>query len=104
MGCAIQTLDASRIKGKWQDQLQWDLICRTPTWYNNEWESGAGPLEAGEIYYDNEKKVYESTAPTSSRWFSRFVLVGKRGMVVVRIRDEALTVDQILLIGYTDEE
>ena len=24
MGCAIQTLYASRIKGKWKDQLQWD--------------------------------------------------------------------------------
>ena len=26
MGYAIQTMDASWIKGKWQDQLQWDLM------------------------------------------------------------------------------
>ena len=31
MGCAIQNLDASRRKGKWQDQLQWDSMRRTPT-------------------------------------------------------------------------
>ena len=35
MVCEIQNLDASRIKGKWQDQLQWDSMRRTPTWYNN---------------------------------------------------------------------
>ena len=50
MGCAIQTLDASRRKGRCQDQLQWDLMRRTPTWYTNEWEAGAGSLEAGYIY------------------------------------------------------
>ena len=42
MGCAIQTLDASRRKGKCQDYLQWDSMRRTPTWYNNAWEAGVG--------------------------------------------------------------
>ena len=31
MGCAIQNLDTSKRKGKWQDQLQWDSMRRTPT-------------------------------------------------------------------------
>ena len=66
---------------------------RTPTWYNNAWETGAGFLEAGAIYSENDKDMYESTAPTASRWFSRFMLGEKRIMVVVRRQDEALTVD-----------
>ena len=78
MGCAIQALDASRRKGKWQDQLQWDSMRRTLTWYNNEWDAGAGSLEAGAIYSEDEKKVYESTNPTANRWFSIFMLVAKR--------------------------
>ena len=31
MGCAIQTLDASRRKGEWKDQLLWDSMRRTPS-------------------------------------------------------------------------
>ena len=50
MRCAIQTLDALRRKGKWQDKLQWDLMRQTTTLYNNAWEAGAGSLEAGDIY------------------------------------------------------
>ena len=37
MGCAIQTLGASRIEGKWQDQIKWYSMRRDPTWYNNAW-------------------------------------------------------------------
>ena len=35
MVCAIQTMEASQRKGKWQYQLQWDSMRRTPTWYKN---------------------------------------------------------------------
>ena len=87
MGCEIQTLDASRIKGKWQDRLQWDLMWRALTWYNNSWEAGAGYLEAGAIYSEIDKKLYESTATTESRLFSRFIMGRKRIMVVVRSQD-----------------
>ena len=72
---------------------------RTPTWYNNAWEAGAGSLEEGAIYSANDKNVYESTATTASRWFSRFMLGAKRRMGVARRQDEALTVNQLLLIG-----
>ena len=99
MGCAIQTLEAWRRKVKLQDQLQWDSMRRTPTWYTNEWEAGAGSLEAGDIYSENEKKVYESTAPTAGRWFSIFMMGAKRRMGLVRRQGKALTVDQLLLIG-----
>ena len=84
MGCEIETLDASQRKGKWQDQLQWDLMLRTPTWYNNAWEAGAGSLEAGAIYSANERNVYDSTAPTASIWLSTFMLREKRRMGVMR--------------------
>ena len=104
MGCEIQTLDDSRIKWKCQDRLQWDLMLWALTWYNNSWEAGAGYLVAGAIYSENDKKVYESTATTASIWFSRFILGGKRRMVVVRRQDEALTVYQHLLIGDIAEE
>ena len=58
MGCALQIMDTSRIKGKWQDQLQWDSMCRTLTWYKNVWEAGAGSMKAGAIYSANDKNVY----------------------------------------------
>ena len=67
MGCAIQNLDASRRKGKWQDQLQWYLVRKTPAWYNNAWEAGAGSLDTGDIYSAKDIKLYESTSPTASR-------------------------------------
>ena len=100
----IQNLDASRRKGKWQDQLQWDYMLQTPTWYKNAWEAGAGSLETRAIYSVNVKNVYDSTAPTASIQFSRFMLGEKRRMGVVRRQDEALTVDQLLLIAEIAEE
>ena len=70
----------------------------------NAWEAGAGSSGAGAIYSANDKKVYESTDPTESRWFSIFLLGAKQRMGVVRRQDEVLTVDQILLIGDISEE
>ena len=78
-----------RKKRKFHDQLQWDSIHRTPTWYNNTWEAGVGFYEAGAIYLSNDNKVYDS----------RFILREKLRMGVVKSQDEALTVDQLLLIG-----
>ena len=53
----------------------------------------------GSIYSSNDKKVYESTAPTASIWFSIFIMGGERRIRVVRRQDEALTVYQLILIG-----
>ena len=104
MRCVIQTLDASQRKGKCQDQLQWYSMWRTPTWYNNALEAGVGSLEAGSIYSANDKKMYDSTDTNARRCFSRLVMRAKRRMVLVRRQDEALTVNQLLLIGEIAEE
>ena len=77
---------------------------RTTTWCNDAREAGAGSFEAGAIYLANEKNVYESTARTASISFSRLMLVENRIMGVVRRQDEALTVNQLLLIGEISEE
>ena len=61
-------------------------------------------MEVGAIYSDNDKKVYNSTDPTASRWFARFMLGEKRRMGVVRRQDEATTVDQLMLIVEIAEE
>ena len=61
-------------------------------------------LEAGAINSESDKNVYESTSPTENRWFSRFMLGEKRIMGVARRQDEALTADQLLLIGEIAEE
>ena len=61
-------------------------------------------MEEGAIYSENEKKVYEFTASTASRWFSRFMLGENRRMVLARRQDKALTVDQLLFIGEIAEE
>ena len=47
----------------------------------------------------NYKKLYDSTAPTERILFSIFVLGGEWRMGVLIRQDEALTVDQLLLIG-----
>ena len=88
----------------WKETRNRDSMRRTPTWYNNAWEAAAGSLEAGAIYSANGKNVYESNYPTSSRWFSRFMLGRKRIMGVVRSQDEALTVDKLLFIGEISKE
>ena len=69
MGCAIKTMDASRRKGKWQDQIQWDLMRRNPTWYNNAWEAVSGSLGAGAIYSSNEKKCMSPLLPLQTGGF-----------------------------------
>ena len=56
------------------------------------------------IYLANEKRVYESTANTANIWFSIFMMGEKRRMGVMRRQYEALTVDQLLLIGDIAEE
>ena len=60
-------------------------------------------METGDIYSENEEKVYDSTAPNTSRWFSRFMLGAKWRMGVMRRQYEALMVDQRLLIVGIDE-
>ena len=72
--------------------IQWDTMQKTPTWWTNVFESGEEYGE-GAIYSSNDKKVYELTAPTASRWFPRLILGAKRRMGVVMKQDEALTVE-----------
>ena len=93
MVCALQNIDALRIKGMWKDQIQWDLLRQTSTSCNNEWEAGSGSLEAGTIHSADEKKVYDSTSPTARRCFSIFMLGEKWIMGVMRSQDKTLTVD-----------
>ena len=59
---------------------------------------------AGAIYSENEKKLYDYTDPTASRWFSGFMLGSNRRIGVARRQDKALTVDQLLVIGEIAEE
>ena len=99
MVCELQTLDAFRRKVKWQYQLQWDSMRRTFTWYNNAWEAGVGSSDTGDIYSSTDKKVYESTSPLASTWFSIFMLGAKQRMGVARRHDKALKIYQLLLIG-----
>ena len=61
-------------------------------------------MEAGAIYSENGKKLYESTTTSESRWFSRFIMGEKQRMGVLRRQDEALTFNQLLFIGDISEE
>ena len=67
----------------------------TPKCYTNVSEAGE---EYGEGVIYSDWKVYESIAPTASCWFPRFILGAKRRMGVVQKQDEALTVEQLLVI------
>ena len=51
-----------------------------------------------------KKKLYESTAPTSSRWLSIVMLGANIIMVVVRRQYKVMKVNQLLLIGEITEE
>ena len=99
MRCALQTMNALRRKVKCHDHLQWNFMHINRTWYNNTRETGVGSSEAGAIYSSNDKNVYKSTSPMTRIWFSIFVLKKKRRIGVLRRKDEALTADQLLLIG-----
>ena len=94
MGVAVMTLNASLRKGRYANHLQWDSMRKTASAYNNAFEAGED-FRAGSIYASYDKKMYESQAPTASKWFSRFMLGTKRRMGVIRKQDEALTVDQL---------
>ena len=97
MRITLMTLNSSLRIGRYLDTIQWDTMRKTPTWWTNAFEAGEEYGE-GAIYSSNDKKVYESTAPTASRWFARFMLGAKRRMGVVRKQDEALTVEQLLAV------
>ena len=94
MGIAITILNASLRKGRYAEHSQWDSMRKTASTYNNAFEAGED-FRAGSIYASYDKKMYESQAPTASKWFSRFMLGTKRRMGVIRKQDEALTVDQL---------
>ena len=97
MGCSLHTMVAMLQKGLYQDHAQWETCRKTPTWYTNAYEAGEGCGEQA-IYSNHDSKVYASTAPTSSRWFPRFMLGAKRRMGVMRKQNEALTVEQLMAI------
>ena len=95
MGVAVSTLNASLRKGKYAGHLQYDSMRKTPTAYNNAYEAGE-EFGTGAVFSNQDKKSYETHAPTGNRWFTRFMLGAKRRMGVIRKQDEALTVEQLL--------
>ena len=103
MTCALITLNASMRTGTYTKHLQWDTMRRTPTWYNNSFAASEGTT-AGSIWSGDERKLYGTSAPTASKWFSRFMLGAKRRMGVIRRQNEALTVPQLLGILRIGEE
>ncbi|KAL7530331.1 hypothetical protein ACHAXR_005038 [Thalassiosira sp. AJA248-18] len=76
MKCALFTLNASLRTGRYADHLQWDSMRKTPTWYNNAYEAGEEASESA-VFAAYDKKMYVSEAPTSSKWFPRFMLGAK---------------------------
>ena len=80
MKCALITLHAGRCKGKYHNHLQWDSTRKTPTWWNNAYEAGEGAAKES-VFAADEKKMYVSGAPTSSKWFPRFMLGENAGWV-----------------------
>ena len=65
---------------------------------------GAGSSESGAKYSANDKKVYDSTAPTAIRCLSRFMLGSNRSMEVGIRQDEVLMFDKLILIGDISEK
>ena len=88
------SLMASLRKGNYADHLQWDSVRKTPTWFNNIWDAGSNHIGTS-MFTSFDKKVFETTSPTQSKWFSRWLLGAKRRMGVLRIQDEALTAAQL---------
>ena len=97
MGIAITTLNASLRKGRYTDHLQWDSMRKSRTWYFNAFEAGVlGDKSA--LFVGSDRKVYSSTSPTSTPWFSRFLLGAKRRMGVHREQNEALSAEQLTAV------
>ena len=96
IGITLMTLNSSPRIGRYLDTIQWETMRKTPTRWTNAFEKGK-KYRAGAIYSSNEKKVYELTAPTASRWFPRFMLAEKRRMEVLKKQDKALMVKQVFI-------
>ncbi|KAL7468881.1 hypothetical protein ACHAXS_009127 [Conticribra weissflogii] len=90
MTAALYTLQSSLRSGRYTNYLQWDSMRKTPTWYGNVHEAGAG-YQMGTAYARDEKKMYVTTSPTAGRWFTRFMRGSKLRMGVIRRQNEALT-------------
>ena len=97
MSCALHTMMAMLQKGNYQETAQWDTARKTPTWFTNAYESGENFGEEA-IYSTHDTKVYSTSSPTASRWFSRFMLGSKRRMGIMRKQNEALTVEQLMAV------
>lgn len=97
MNIAVITLNTSLRPGKHAGNIQWDSMRKTPTWYAHAHQSIVGGEEES-IYAADNKKMYATSCPTRSRWFSAFLLGAKKRMGVIRKQDEALTVKQLLAL------
>ena len=103
MKCAIYTLNASLRAGKYADHLQWDVMRKTVTWWNNLFEAGETSEEAS-AFASHGQKSYLTDAPTAARFFARFMLGAKRRMGIIRRQDEALAIAQLMGIIELAEE
>ena len=65
MRVALIALNTSLHADKYTENIQYDMMGKTPTWYTNVFEAGE-EYRAGEIYSSNGKKVYEASAPAAS--------------------------------------
>ena len=76
MGIAIVTLQSSLRPGKYCRHLQFDSMCKTPTWYSHMHRGGT-EYSRLTLYAQDERKVKTSTLPTDGEWFQRFKLGAK---------------------------
>ena len=90
MAVALVMLNASLRPGQYADHLQYDSMRKTPTWFRNVHEAGAG-YSVDTIYAQDEKKVHVTTCVTSGEWFVRCKLGAKLRMGQIRKQDEAFT-------------
>lgn len=90
MKIAISTLNASLREGRNTENVQWDTVRKTPTWYRHMYDTGVNYATTA-VLGGATKKSLTSTCPTVGDWFEGFARGCKTRMGVVKIQNEPVT-------------
>lgn len=99
MKIALATLNASLRAGKNTENVQWDTVRQTPTWYRHMYDTGVN-YGVSAVLGGATKKSLTSTCPTVGDWFEGFSRGCRTRMGVVKIQNEALTSEMLHALDY----
>jgi hypothetical protein len=95
LGVTLMTVLASLQPGKHSNNVQFDTIRKTQTWYVNTYDTREN-YSCETVVGLDQKKKYVSTSHTFVKWFARFMRGARLRMGMVRWQNKALTSKLVL--------